>query len=91
MLTSIPLEEHTINALVWTIIHSLWQFTLIGVIMSVFLKLYQNHRANIRYLIALGSLMTALLTAATTFLYYQINFTGIQTNDIFNISMFYVA
>ncbi|MBP9198124.1 MAG: M56 family metallopeptidase, partial [Saprospiraceae bacterium] len=91
MLTSIPLEEHTINALVWTIIHSLWQFTLIGVIMSVFLKLYQNHRADIRYLIALGSLMTALLTAGTTFLYYQITFTGIQTNDIFNISMLYVA
>lgn len=91
MLTSIPLEEHTINALVWTIIHSLWQFTLIGVIMSVFLKLYQNHRANIRYLIAVGSLMTALLIAVTTFLYYQITFTGIQTTDIFNISMLYVA
>ena len=91
MITSIPLEEHTINALVWTIIHSLWQFTLIGVIMSVLLKLNQNHKASTRYQIAFGSLMTALIASITTFLYYQITFTSIQTTDIFNISMLHVV
>jgi beta-lactamase regulating signal transducer with metallopeptidase domain len=90
MITSIPLEEHNIHALVWTIIHSIWQFTIIGVIMSVLLKWYQDHTSNTKYIIALGSLMAAFITSVTTFLYYNFTFAGSQTIDIFNISVLQV-
>ena len=64
------LESSTVNALVWSIIHSIWQFSLIALIMSLLIKRYQNHTANLRYLIALGSLGFSFVVSLSTFLYY---------------------
>ncbi|MBK9735370.1 MAG: M56 family metallopeptidase [Saprospiraceae bacterium] len=79
-LFSIPADHH-VQALVWMIIHSIWQFGSIALAMSFLLKKYQNHRASIRYNIALASLVMAFLTAAATFLYYL----DAQESDIFPI------
>lgn len=64
------LESSTVNALVWSIIHSIWQFSLVALIMSLLLKRFQNHTANLRYLIALGSLGFSFIVSLCTFLYY---------------------
>ena len=64
------LESSTVNALVWSIIHSIWQFSLVALIMSLLLKRYQNHTANLRYLIALGSLGFSFIVSLGTFLFY---------------------
>jgi len=83
MSTLFQFEEQTINALVWTIVHSLWQFTLIGVVMSVFLKLYQHKESKIRYRLALSSLFLSIIAAACTFLYYQMANESINSNEVF--------
>jgi beta-lactamase regulating signal transducer with metallopeptidase domain len=70
------LESSTVNALVWSIIHSIWQFSLIALIMSLLLKRYQNHTSNLRYLIALGSLGFSFIVSLGTFLYYYYETSG---------------
>lgn len=66
------LEGQFAEALVWTIIHSIWQFTVIALIMSVFLKLSQHHKSINRYYISLGSMVLALATFVTTFMAYYL-------------------
>lgn len=58
------------NALVWTMMHSIWQFLVIAIIMSVLLKRYAADSAAKRYNIATFSLLSAFITSIVTFLYY---------------------
>lgn len=68
MIPDIVLQDHFVHALVWTIIHSLWQFSLMAICMSLLMKVYQHQKAEKRYVIALGSLGLSLVTAAVTFM-----------------------
>ncbi len=104
MLKYLYFEDNTIEALVWTIIHSLWQFTLIATVMSVLLKLYQSEKSEKRYYMVLGSLVLSLVTSTATFLYYYLqnenesttwvwsgpifSFTSLEQNENF-LSQFY--
>lgn len=58
------------EALVWTILHSMWQFVIIALGMSFLLKMYQNHKSSVRYYISLVSMFVALLTFVLTFIYF---------------------
>jgi beta-lactamase regulating signal transducer with metallopeptidase domain len=58
------------EALVWTILHSIWQFVVIALGMSFLLKMYQNHKSSVRYYISLTSMFVALLTFVLTFMYF---------------------
>lgn len=55
------------EALGWTILHSLWQATLIGVVLMLILQLMKNNNATQRYLISLSALFAILLMAVITF------------------------
>jgi bla regulator protein BlaR1 len=64
------LLERIINALGWTILHSLWQVLLIGALMSLFCFFFRNHNASIRYNISVFSLVCILGLSVLTFYLY---------------------
>lgn len=63
-------SDKLITALVQTMVHSLWQFSVIALVMSFLLHYYRDASAARRYNIALGSLLMALLMAGVTFLWH---------------------
>lgn len=67
------------EALVWTILHSFWQFVVIAFGMSVLLKMYQNHKSDVRYYISLASMAVALVTFVLSFFYFYTNGNGEAT------------
>ncbi len=52
----------------WTILHSLWQITLIAVLLKLLLKWTANYDATIRYALAISALFVATFWSAFTFL-----------------------
>lgn len=57
-------------ALGWTIIHSLWQVSLIAIIMSIFHSFFKYKSPELRYNISVGSMITVLMMSLVTFLIY---------------------
>jgi beta-lactamase regulating signal transducer with metallopeptidase domain len=64
------ISEHLIQALGWTIIHSIWQGAIIALILFLILPMIRHKEAHIRYHFAYGSLLFAFATALSTLLYY---------------------
>ncbi len=64
------ISENLVNTIVQSIFHSLWQFTIMALFMSVLLKKLQNAPASVRYNIALGSLFVAILLFTGSFIYF---------------------
>lgn len=60
--------ENTINALGWTLIHSVWQIALIGILLKISLIIFRKKTAEFRYLLAVISLSAIILLATITFL-----------------------
>jgi beta-lactamase regulating signal transducer with metallopeptidase domain len=60
-------------ALGWTVLHSIWQITLIAIITGIILFVYRNRSAQQRYWLANGALFTMLIVAVATFMYYSSN------------------
>ncbi|MGV3589787.1 MAG: M56 family metallopeptidase [Adhaeribacter sp.] len=58
------------KALGWTILHSLWQSTLIAVLLSVAMLLLHRQSSRLRYRVAIGALFLNLAVAVVTFSYY---------------------
>lgn len=65
MNTLIP--SNIAEALGWTILHSLWQASIIGAVLILLLKITKSTQANQRYLLSLAALFSILLTAVITF------------------------
>lgn len=61
------LSPKLVEALGWTILHSLWQSALVAITLSVLLILLQRHSARIRYTVATAALFSSLLIAGVTF------------------------
>ncbi|MDQ3291944.1 MAG: M48 family metalloprotease [Bacteroidota bacterium] len=57
-----------VEALGWTILHSLWQGALIAVTLSVLMILLHRHSARVRYAVAITALFSTLGIAAITFI-----------------------
>lgn len=70
MIAGFHISDNLIQSFVWTIVNSIWQFTLIAVVMSVLLKVYSNTKSVIRYAISLTSIFASFGIFITTFLYY---------------------
>lgn len=69
------LSEHLAHAISWTVIHSLWQASLIALIMSWFLNRYKHEDAIIRYRISYAALLFVFIGSISTFcFYYGFNF-----------------
>ena len=64
------LSKEIIHALGWTMVHSLWQGTLVGIFLYFILKTISVKKAHLRYEISSFALFTTLVTAIATFLFY---------------------
>ena len=53
--------------LVITLLHTLWQATLVGLVLMVTLRLLPASRANARYVASLAALMLTVLAGVFTF------------------------
>jgi beta-lactamase regulating signal transducer with metallopeptidase domain len=62
MLSALPAQR-----LGWTLLHSLWQFAVIGLMLWGILALLRRRTANLRYLLACGALLAMLAGSVVTF------------------------
>jgi beta-lactamase regulating signal transducer with metallopeptidase domain len=62
------LSDPIAEAIGWTIVHSLWQGTLIGVLALLFLKLRNNAPVQLRYLTGILAMAAILISSVLTFL-----------------------
>ena len=68
-------SDSFIEAFGWTVLHSLWQATLIAIITGFLLLICRKKNANTRYKIAAFGMLSIFITAVGTFLYlYQSSF-----------------
>ncbi|GAA4309888.1 M56 family metallopeptidase [Nibribacter koreensis] len=64
------LPQASLNALGWTLLHSVWQGALIAILLAVLLRLMHRHSAATRYRVAWTGLMALVVMAAIT--YYKL-------------------
>lgn len=60
-------SESVIEAMGWTIFHSLWQGTLIAVVLLTVIAIFKNLSAQFRYLLSFMALIAILLCSVLTF------------------------
>ncbi|MFT6780746.1 MAG: beta-lactamase regulating signal transducer with metallopeptidase domain [Saprospiraceae bacterium] len=60
-------------ALGWTIIHSLWQVSLLALIMSGIHKIYRHKPSEFKYNVSLSSILLSLLFSVVTFIIYYLD------------------
>ncbi|MBN2173463.1 MAG: M48 family metalloprotease [Bacteroidales bacterium] len=60
-------NDNILQALGWTIIHSLWQIVLIGSLLKAGLWVFRKHAPEIRYHLLLAGLLSIVLIAVFTF------------------------
>lgn len=64
-------QQDWVQSIGWTLIHSLWQHGFIVLLCALLLWLTRQGSAHLRYLIALVSLISAVIVSILTFLKYQ--------------------
>ncbi len=63
-------SDTALYALGWTVVHSLWQGTLLAVLLSVLMMALEKRSARLRYEVACGAMFTMLMMAVATFIIY---------------------
>ena len=61
------LSSVTVERLGWTLLHSLWQFLVVAVLLWAVLGVLRGRSANVRYLTACLTLLAMFATSAVTF------------------------
>lgn len=61
------LSRQLVNAMGWTVLHSLWQGTIIALILALVFFALQRKTARLRYRIAFGALLLLFVSSLTTF------------------------
>lgn len=56
-----------IEALGWTIVHSLWQATVLAIVLALLMLLFRNKSAQIKYFISFAALLGMLAWVSVTF------------------------
>jgi len=57
-------------SLAWTLVHSLWQFTLIGLLLALVLKFIKTENSTKRYAVSFAALGFSLIVSVITFASY---------------------
>ncbi|MCE7067527.1 M56 family metallopeptidase [Dyadobacter sp. CY326] len=70
------LTEAAVASFGWTLIHSLWQATLIAIIAVASFYLLRRKSANLKYIAGVGFLFAQVFASAVTFLYYYFRATS---------------
>jgi len=81
-LAGIHLSDPLTTALGWTIVHSFWQGTAIGLIAFLILKIRNTAPPQLRYLVGVFSLAAILISSIITFKFEYQPFTGIPGNTV---------
>lgn len=68
-LLSLIISEQFINALGWTIVHSIWEGLLIALLLFFTLSLFKKKSARFKHVMANLALVFTFLTAALTFIF----------------------
>ncbi|MBC5993945.1 M56 family metallopeptidase [Pontibacter cellulosilyticus] len=63
-------SESVVQALGWTLLHSLWQGALLAIILSLLMLVLHRHTSKTRYTIAAATLLLQVLVSAITFDHY---------------------
>jgi len=77
MITSI-LSNDLAQAFAWTLIHSIWQFTFVALLLTFILKVLKNIKSSYRYFIGFGALGVCLIMALVTFAIYYMESTEVS-------------
>ncbi len=67
------LNTHYLEAILWTLTHSLWQFSLIGLIVYLLLRRQKSATSTHKYNVSVVGLLTMGISAILTFIYYGYN------------------
>lgn len=67
------LSNEIIQALAWTIIHSIWQITIIAIGLSLFFRFGKSFDSRKKYLVSIGALLLSCLCSLITFASYYGN------------------
>lgn len=65
------LDTPFVHALGWTLVHSLWQATIIALVLRLLWAAIARRGARVRYGLALGAMLSIIVAAGLTFAYYQ--------------------
>ncbi|MBN1379718.1 MAG: M56 family metallopeptidase [Gammaproteobacteria bacterium] len=65
-------------AFAWTMIHSLWQCSLVAAALGISLRITRNHSASLRYLQGLFALFICVMISGITFFRFYNNITGAE-------------
>lgn len=70
------LSDTAVTSFGWTLIHSLWQGTLIAIIAVAGFYLLRRKSANLKYVLGVGFLAAQVFVSALTFIYYYFKATS---------------
>lgn len=65
------LNESLIEALGWTLLHSLWQGALIAIVLALSFYFLRKHSPRLRYAVALFAMLTFVVATVITFTQYH--------------------
>ena len=75
-------------AFAWTMIHSLWQCTLVALALGITLRITRNHSASLRYLQGIFALTICVIVSGTTFFRYYHDIVNVsQTMQAFGVAV----
>ena len=60
--------SHLADVIGWTIIHSVWQITLVSIVLGMMLRMFRNHASRIKYNVACLGLIISLVWVGYTFI-----------------------
>ena len=66
LISYLPFSDHAINAIGWTLIHSLWQGLVLAILTGVVIQLTRKQPALVRYQLLTALLLVFLVTVAVT-------------------------
>src|SRR5687768_557638 len=75
------LSDQAVTSFGWTLIHSLWQGTLIAVITVAGFYLLRRKSANLKYVFGVGFLAAQVFVSGLTFIYYYFKETSAAIVD----------
>jgi bla regulator protein blaR1 len=77
------LSENFVHALGWTVLHSLWQGLIIGLVLALAMMNTQAKSAEWRYRLSLGALLLMLVSSVGTFVFLLEKTNKTTPNDAF--------
>lgn len=76
------IPENLLNALGWTLVHSVWQLILIAGLLWIALRIVQSKSPDFKYKLALGGMGLSLVVAVGTFFYEYSLFNPVSAQNI---------